>query len=120
MNNIKIALAFTALIFAYPGLVPADDLAEENEHLKLEVETLKQRINELQAKQTGNCAGATTKKTGKGWGALAVGMTKAEVTAIVGKPGRIDKWKTGEAWYYAKDGEVDFGVEEKVTGWLAP
>jgi hypothetical protein len=49
-------------------------------------------------------------------------MYKAEVTSLLRKPGKTDKWKTGEAWYFPnpKGGEVDFNADDNVTGWLEP
>jgi len=59
---------------------------------------------------------------GNSWHSLQVNISKAEVTSLLGKPGKIDKWKTGEAWYFPnpKGGEVDFNADDNVTGWLEP
>ena len=95
-------------------------LAEPTEvqELKLKVEVLKQRVQELESSQPLRIA----KVTGSRWHSLQVGLSKTEVMALLGKPGRIVKWKTGEAWYFPnrKGGEVDFDAEGHVTGWLEP
>lgn len=97
-------------------------LAEANEVQALEskVETLKKRVQELEAIKAPK---AKTKKGARNrWDSLVVGQSKKDVSAILGKPGKVHKWKTGEAWYYpdTKGGEVDFDVNGKVTGWLEP
>ena len=92
----------------------------EVQALKLKVEVLKMRVKELESIKTPKL---NTKKTGGSpWQSLVVGLSKAEVTSLLGKPGKIDKWKTGEAWYYpnSKGGEIDFNINGKVSGWLNP
>lgn len=100
-------------------------LAESTEiqELKLEIEVLKKRIQELEsAKSVNDPKVKTGKVTGNPWRSLQVNLSKAEVISLLGKPGKIHKWKTGEAWYYPnpKGGEVDFDANGNVSGWLDP
>ncbi len=90
----------------------------EDQDLRPKAEVLKKQEHESKPIQTSK----SKKVTGNRWHALQVNMSKAEVNSLLGKPGRIDKWKTGEAWYFpnSKGGEVDFDANGKVSGWLAP
>lgn len=90
------------------------------EELKVQIDMLKKRVQELESTKTPNVK--SKKGTGNKWDSLQVNASKKDVTSILGKPGRIDKWKTGEAWYYPnhRGGEVDFDINGKVTGWLKP
>lgn len=90
----------------------------EDQDLRPKAEVLKKQVHESKPIQTPK----SKKVTGNRWHALQVNMSKAEVSSLLGKPGRIDKWKTGEAWYFpnSKGGEVDFDANGKVSGWLAP
>lgn len=113
----------------------------ETQELRLEVEALKKRVQELESTQPvknpeqppelkiskAPVAAETPEvktKTVKAnpWHSLQVNISKAEVTALLGKPGKIDKWKTGEAWYFpdSRGGEIDFNTDDNVTGWLEP
>ena len=116
---IRCLILMAAITLCYPGDVWAEPT--EVQELKLKVETLKKRVQELELtaapklnikKRTGN----------KSWQSLVVGLSKAEVISLLGKPGKIDKWKTGEAWYYPnpRGGEIDFDVNGQVSGWLEP
>lgn len=104
---------------------PGNATAQSAEELKLEVEALKKRVQELEANQ---CDAKTPKSPrkiksdGNPWHSLEVGMSKDEVSSLLKKPGRVDKWGTGEAWYYpdARGGEVDFDTKGTVSGWLEP
>ncbi len=99
---------------------PEEAQSSEIQELKMKVETLKRQVYELEATKT-TCT-KTKKSGGNRWDSLSVGLTKEEVTAILGKAGMVHKWKTGEAWYYPnpKGGEVDFDVDGKASGWLEP
>ncbi len=101
----------------------ANALAAESaevQELKLQVAVLKKRVQELELVKVGKAK--TVKGAGDRWRSLQVGMSKIEVVALLGKPGKVHKWKTGEAWYYpnSKGGEVDFDRGGKVSGWLEP
>ena len=95
-------------------------LAESTEvqELKLKVEVLKKRVQQLESTKRPK----TIKVAGSPWHSLQVGLSKTEVTLLLGKPRRIDTWKTGEAWYFPnrKGGEVDFDAEGHVSAWLEP
>lgn len=95
----------------------------ETQELKLEIEVLKKRIQELESTKTVTPPKVKTgKMTGNPWHSLQVNLSKAEVILLLGKPGKIDKWKTGEAWYFpnSRGGEVDFDTNGNVSGWLEP
>jgi hypothetical protein len=114
-------LIATISLLCYPAGVLAQ--ATEIQELKLEVEALKKRILELQTVCTVKFPDIKTKKNDENpWHSLQVNISKAEVRTLLGKPGKIDKWKTGEAWYFPnpKGGEVDFDVNGNVSGWLEP
>jgi hypothetical protein len=90
------------------------------EELMVQIDVLKKKIQELESIKTSS--GKSKKGVGNKWDSLQVNASKEDITALLGKPGRVDKWKTGEAWYYPnqRGGEVDFDVNGKVTGWLKP
>jgi len=114
-------LMSTISLVCYSGNALAQ--ATEIQELRLEVEALKKRVQELQSTNPVKAPNVKTKKvTGNPWHALQVNISKAEVTSLLGKPGKIHKWKTGEAWYFpnSKGGEVDFDANDKVSGWLEP
>lgn len=109
--------------------------SNEIQELRLEIEALKKRVHELElttpAKSPSNSRAPSTsaaskvrtkKSTANSWHSLQVNISKADVTSLLGKPGKIDKWKTGEAWYFPnpRGGEVDFNEHDTVTGWLEP
>ncbi len=112
-------------LFCYSNNAWAEESTEIQE-LRLENEALKKRVQELESAQPVKAletAKVQTKKVGGNpWQSLQVNLSKAEVTSLLGKPGKIDKWKTGEAWYFPdpSGGEVDFNADEMVTGWLEP
>jgi len=114
----------TIALFCYSNNALAQ--STEAQDLKLEIEVLKKRVQELESAnpvKTPEMPKVNTKKVaGNPWQSLQVNLSKAEVTALLGKPGKIDKWKTGEAWYFPnpRGGEVDFNADENVTGWLEP
>jgi hypothetical protein len=112
-------LALTIIFICHAQITFAQ--TNELEELKLENIKLKNRIQELESV---DCPKTTKykKSSGNPWHSLKVNISKAEVTSLLGKPGKIDKWKTGEAWYYpdSRGGEVDFDINGKVTGWLEP
>ncbi len=115
-------LMATIALFCYSNNAWADESTEIQE-LRLENEALKKRVQELESAKTPEATKVKTKKvTGNPWKSLQVNLSKAEVTSMLGKPDKIDKWKTGEAWYYPnpRGGEVDFNADEMVTGWLEP
>ncbi|MGZ4957440.1 MAG: hypothetical protein ACXV8Q_20265 [Methylobacter sp.] len=108
-------------LFCYSANVPAQ--STEAQELKLEVETLKKRIQELQSSNPAKVPSVKTRKSdGNPWHSLQVNMSKTEVNSLLGKPGKVDKWKTGEAWYFPnpRGGEVDFDANGNVSGWLEP
>ncbi|MGZ4994923.1 MAG: hypothetical protein ACXV79_12270 [Methylobacter sp.] len=122
-NHAVKSVRYTLIIFIINLFYyPADTQAETNEtqELKLEVEALKKRILELQS----SCSVKTSniKASKNPWHSLQVNISKAEVKSLLGKPGKIDKWKTGEAWYFPdpRGGEVDFDANGNVIGWLEP
>lgn len=95
----------------------------ECQDLIQEIETLQNRVHELEsAKSVKEPKTYSNKNTGNPWHSLKVNISKAEVTSLLGKPGKIHKWNTGEAWYFPdfKGGEVDFDKNNNVTGWLEP
>lgn len=122
----QIILIAVTVLFYYADNALALDESTENRELKHEVETLKEQVRELESAQPSVPAQHHKVKAKKGagtlWHSLKVNMTKAEVTALLGKPGKIDKWKTGEAWYYPnpRGGEIDFDANGNVSGWLEP
>lgn len=120
---------------------PAWAESTEIKELRLEVEALKKRVQQLESAQPVKASLPATelkslktpvaaeipnvkqkKVAGNPWHALQVNLSKAEVVSLLGKPGKIDKWKTGEAWYFPnpRGGEIDFNANEIVTGWLEP
>lgn len=132
-------LPTTIALFCYSNNALAQPT--EIQDLRLEIETLKKRVQELEStKPVKNPEPSTelkiiktpvaaetpevkTKKVaGNPWHSLQVNISKAEVVSLLGKPGKIDKWKTGEAWYFpdSRGGEIDFNADEIVTGWLEP
>ena len=116
-----VTLISTIAVFCYSGNAPAQ--STETQELKMEVETLRKRVRELESITLVNASKVKTKKaSGNPWHSLQVNISKAEVTALLGKPGKIHKWKTGEAWYFpnTKGGEVDFDANNNVSGWLEP
>lgn len=133
----RITLTASLALLCFSGNASAEsnevqELRLEVEMLKKEVEMLKKRVQTLESTQpvkalkaskTPTAPKAKTRKiTGNPWHALRVNISKAEVISLLGKPGKIHKWKTGEAWYYPniKGGEVDFDANDKVSGWLEP
>ncbi len=98
----------------------------EIQELKLENEALKKQVRALESanpvKTPEDPKVKTKKVAGNPWHSLQVNLSKAEVISLLGKPGKVDKWKTGEAWYFPnpRGGEVDFNASEIVTGWLEP
>ncbi|HEY8035313.1 MAG TPA: hypothetical protein VIF37_06970 [Methylobacter sp.] len=117
-------LTFAIILLSYSNNTAAQ--STEIEELELKIEKLKKRVQELESI---NCTNASKtfnakakKPTGNPWHLLEVNMPKAEVISLLGKPGKIHKWKTGEAWYFpnSKGGEVDFDANDNVTGWLEP
>jgi hypothetical protein len=123
-DQIRQAILISAIaLFCYSGTASA----QSAEELKLEVETLKKRVQELESTPCvdPNVSNPPTKKIksdGNPWHSLQVGMSKTDVTSLLGKPGRIDKWGKGEAWYYpnSRGGEVDLDANGTVSGWLEP
>ncbi len=114
-------LMSTIILLCYSGHASAQ--STEVQELELEIEALKKRVQELQSTNCVKAPGPKKRKvTGNPWRALEVNLSKADVISLLGKPGKIDKWKTGEAWYFpnSKGGEVDFDANDKVTGWLEP
>ncbi|TAN65678.1 MAG: hypothetical protein EPN17_16035 [Methylobacter sp.] len=115
----RFILRSAIVLCCYSANALADESAEV-QALKLKVEVLRMRVKELEAIKTPKLS--TKKARGSRWDSLSVGLSKSEVASILGKPGKIDKWKTGEAWYFPnpRGGEVDFDTNGKVTGWLEP
>lgn len=114
------AVALASIVVLLPYSNNAVAQSNEIEELKLKIEKLKQRVQELEST---SCTNAKAKKvTGNPWHLLEVNMPKAQVMSLLGKPGKTHKWKTGEAWYFpnSKGGEVDFDANDNVTGWLEP
>ncbi len=132
-------LTTTIALFCYSNNALAQ--SPETQELRLEVEALKKRVQELESTQPVKNPEPPTelktikapvaaeipevkakKVTGNPWHSLQVNISKAEVVSLLGKPGKIDKWKTGEAWYFpdSRGGEIDFNTNEIVTGWLEP
>ncbi len=112
---------YTVSLLCYP----CDALAQTSEttDLKLEVEALKKQIQELQSANSVKATNIKPKKIdGNPWHSLQVNLSKADVILLLGKPGKIDKWKTGEAWYFPnpRGGEIDFDTKGNVSGWLEP
>lgn len=101
-----------------------------NNQLDSKVLALRRQVNSLQAKLTAQEDKDVAEqkqprwKNRENWRRLRKGMTKAQVKAILGPPGKIraDDYY-GDTWYYPDvlDGEVSFdGDSERVDGWEEP
>ena len=89
---IRCLILIFAITLCYSGNLLAE--SAEVQELKLKVEMLKKQVKTLEAIKMPKL---NVKKIAgnKRWQSLIVGLSKAEVTSLLGKPGKIDKWKTG-------------------------
>lgn len=108
-----------------------DDTDDKIRRLEARIIQLEQRLAALEEEKK------TTDKTVKQssssaekwrdkqtWRQLKIGMTKAEVTAILGEPPQINASNIGDTWLYPDGlgglGSVIFRNRETVTSWNEP
>lgn len=132
VRRITLISSVALLCFSGYALAEYNETQELRLELKKEVEVLKKwgqtlestkPVKALKVSKTSTAPKAKKRKNqGNPWHSLRVNISKAEVISLLGRPGKIHKWKTGEAWYYPniKGGEIDFDANDKVSGWLEP
>jgi outer membrane murein-binding lipoprotein Lpp len=108
-----------------------DDTDDKIRRLEARITQLEQRLAALEEEKK------TTDKTVKQssssaekwrdkqtWRQLKIGMTKAEVTAILGEPPKINASNIGDTWLYPDGlgglGSVSFRNRETVNSWNEP
>lgn len=120
------------------SLSAAPVFAQETEvkMLRLKVERLEKRVEELEkiirnleqqisgspAAAHKHSSSAEAWKNRQNWRRLRKGMSKTEVTQILGVPGKIDMGSILEFWHYdyPRGGSVNFNNRGTVNGWDEP
>lgn len=147
MKSLNKMLLIMFMFYAIPRLAYGDDteineLRNRIEYLEKKVETMNQTLIKMMAildsssfvsrsQQSGAGIGTGGSGGGSGtpdrlkwqdkqnWRRLRSGMSKGEVTGLLGEPDRIDKFPTFEVWRYGY-AEVQFSSEERINSWHEP
>jgi len=136
------------MFYAIPRIAYADDaeikeLRNRIEYLEKKVETMNQTLIRMMAildssssVSRGQASGGTGSssvsrsqqsvtpdqlkwKDKQNWRRLRSGMSKDEVTDVLGEPDNIDKFPSWEVWRYGY-AEVQFSSAEKLDSWHEP
>ena len=108
-----------------------DDTDDKIRRLEARITQLEQRLAALEGKTTTDKTVKQSSSSAEGWRdkqawrQLNIGMTKGEVTAILGEPPKITTSDyLGDSWYYPDGqgglGSVDFRNRETVNSWREP
>jgi hypothetical protein len=147
MKSLNKMLLIMFMFYAIPRLAYGDDteineLRNRIEYLEKKVETMNQTLINMMAildsssfvsrsQQSGAGIGTGGSGGGSGtpdrlkwqdkqnWRRLRSGMSKGQVTDLLGEPDRIDKFPTWEVWRYGY-AEVQFSSEERINSWHEP
>ena len=150
MKSLNKMLLVMFMFYAIPRLAYGDDteineLRNRIEYLEKKVETMNQTLIKMMAildsssfvsrsQQSGAGIGTGGSGGGSGtpdrlkwqdkqnWRRLRSGMSKGEVTDLLGEPDRIDNFGAFEVWRYGYPigGEVQFSSKEKLNSWHEP
>ena len=133
MRNVLLAsfLIAAALLVFFGGALASEGKTQSGVSLDERVHILEEHVATLQqkvARLEQNASSAITTDTGymgntskTVWRSLKKGMTKSDIRALLGEPGKITTFYGGELWYYpdALGGTVDF-TGDTVSGWSEP
>jgi hypothetical protein len=105
-----------------------DDTDDKIRRLEARITQLEQRLAALEEKATTDRTVKQSSSSAEGWRdkqtwrQLKIGMTKHEVQAILGEPGRISASDLGDHWYYPDPlgGSARFSKEERLNSWSEP
>jgi hypothetical protein len=108
----------------------SDDTDDKIRRLEARITQLEQRLAALEEKTTTDKTVKQSSSSAEGWRdkqrwrQLKIGMTKDEVTAILGEPPKINASNSGDMWFYPDGlgglGSVSFRNRETVTSWSEP
>ena len=92
---------YLALLLALAcGSAAAQTAEDRVRALEIEVQSLKQRVDALEGRQSALPAGAPAASDCVGWDRLRVNMTEAEVRGVLGSPAKIDATPLQSRWRY--------------------
>jgi hypothetical protein len=107
-----------------------DDTADKIRRLEARIIQLEQRLAALEENTTTEKTVKQSSSSAEGlrdkqaWRQLKIGMTKNEVTAILGEPPKINASNMGDTWFYPDSlgglGSVSFRDRETVNSWSEP
>jgi outer membrane protein assembly factor BamE (lipoprotein component of BamABCDE complex) len=117
---------------AYGDDAQIDELRNRIEYLEKKVETMNQTLIKMMAILDSSSSVSRGQQSvtpdrlkwqdKQNWRRLRSGMSKGEVTDLLGEPDRIDNFGGFEVWRYGYPigGEVQFSSEEKIDSWHEP
>ena len=98
------------------------DLHNKISELSGRLSQLEKRVDKLESQirsgGTQSTKGDSSEKNN--WRKLRKGMTKNEVTAILGEPRNITVYRYSEVWRYQGMSKVEFDNNGRVTSWSEP
>jgi hypothetical protein len=137
MKSLSKMLLIVFMFYAIPRLAYGDDaqileLRNRIEYLEKKVETMNQTLIKMMAILDSSSSVSRVQQSvtpnqlkwedKQNWRKLRTGMSKNEVTDLLGEPDRIDKFTSFEVWQYGYPGggNVHFSSKEKIESWSEP
>lgn len=137
MKSINKMLLIMFMFYAIPRLAYGDDaqinaLRNRIEYLEKKVETMNQTLIKIMAILDSSSSVSRGQQSvapdqlkwqdRQNWRRLRSGMSKGEVTDLLGEPDKISNFGSFEAWVYGDpiDGVVRFSSKEKLSSWDEP
>ncbi len=134
MKSLSKMLLIMFMFYAIPLIAYGDDaeikdLRNRIEYLEKKVEAMDQTLTKMMAILNASPSVSRSQqsvtpdqlkwKDKQNWRRLRSGMSKDEVTDVLGEPDNIDKFPSWEVWRYGY-AEVQFSSAEKLDSWHEP
>ena len=137
MKSLNKMLLIMFMFYAIPRIAYADDaeirdLQNRIEYLEKKVEAMDQTLTKMMAILNASPSVSRSQQSvtpdplkwrdKQNWRRLRSGMSKDEVTDLLGEPDRIDKFPSFEVWSYGDYGSgfVHFSSHGKAESWSEP
>ena len=139
MKSLNKMLLIMFMFYAIPRIAYGDDvqineLRNRIEYLQKQVETMNQTLMQMMDILNGSSSVSRDQQSvtpdrlkwedRQNWRRLRSGMSKGEVTNLLGEPNRIDNFGDHEVWYYVDPIQRESGIvrisKEKIASWFEP
>jgi hypothetical protein len=137
MKSLNKMLLIMFLFYSIPRIAYGDDaqineLRSRIEYLQKQVETMNQTLIQMMAILDSSSSVSRSQQSvspnklkwedKQNWRKLRSGMSKGEVTGLLGEPDIIDKFSSFEVWQYGdpERASAHFSSDERIRSWSEP